>query len=89
MSLLPAATRTLPSAVLGGGGGGEMAVDPRDSKGLTTLQSVFEFELELPRGLPHRYLGSRVHVRFEHQPEAVGLRGWRALRRAFLSYFQV
>jgi putative peptide zinc metalloprotease protein len=86
---VPAATRSLPSAVLGSVGGGEIAVDPRDDKGLATLQSVFEFELELPQDLPHRYLGSRVHVRFQHEPEAIGLRAVRALRRAFLSFFQV
>ncbi len=86
---VPAGARQLPSAVLGSSGGGVVATDPRDGKGLTTIESVFEFELELPAELVHRYLGSRVHVRFEHEPEAVGLRAVRALRRAFLSFFQV
>jgi putative peptide zinc metalloprotease protein len=86
---VPAATRTLPSAVLGTQGGGEFAVDPRDAEGRATLESVFEFELQLPIDLKPRYLGSRVHVRFEHEPEAVGLRWARALRRAFLSLFHV
>lgn len=85
----PAAAKALPSAVLGQQGGGDIAIDPRDEKGLTTIESVFEFELELPPDLPHRYLGSRVHVRFAHDAEPVGGRLWRALRRGFLSTFEV
>jgi putative peptide zinc metalloprotease protein len=86
---VPAAARQLPSAVLGGKGGGPMTVDPRDEKGLATVESVFEFELELPVEVPHEWLGSRVYVRFEHEAEPVGQRMVRAVRRAFLSYFQV
>jgi putative peptide zinc metalloprotease protein len=86
---VPAAARQLPSAVLGAKGGGSTPVDPRDEKGLATLESVFEFELELPVEVPHEWLGSRVYVRFEHTAEPVGLRMVRAVRRAFLSYFQV
>ena len=86
---VPAAARQLPSAVLGSKGGGPTAVDPRDEKGLATLESVFEFELELPRQVPHEWLGSRVFVRFEHVAEPIGQRMLRGVRRAFLSYFQV
>ena len=85
----PSAAKALPSAVLGQHGGGEFAVDPRDQQGLRTIESVFEFELQLPTNLPFRYLGSRVHVRFEHPAEPVGGRVWRALRRGFLSTFEV
>jgi putative peptide zinc metalloprotease protein len=86
---VPAAARQLPSAVLGGKGGGPTATDPRDEKGLATLESVFEFELLLPQQVPHDWLGSRVFVRFEHVAEPLGQRMWRGLRRAFLSHFQV
>lgn len=86
---VPSATRQLPSAALGGLGGGPAAVDPRDDKGLTTLESVFEFEIALPREMPNNFLGSRVHVRFEHAPEPLGWRWARGLRRAFLSLLQV
>ena len=85
----PAAAKSLPSPVLGQRGGGTVAIDPRDEQGLTTLESVFEFELQLPAGLPQHFLGSRVHVRFEHPPEPVGARLWRHLRRSFLSTFEV
>ena len=86
---VPAAARQLPSAVLGAKGGGPTAVDPRDEKGLSTLESVFEFELELPAAVPHEWLGSRVHLRFEHAAEPVGQRMGRTLRRAFLSHFRI
>ena len=86
---VPAAARQLPSAVLGTRGGGPVATDPRDEKGLSTIESVFEFELELSSAVPHEFLGSRVHVRFEHESEPVGLRILRGLRRAFLSHLQV
>ncbi|MDN3921527.1 hypothetical protein [Roseateles violae] len=86
---VPAASRQLPSAVLGSRGGGQFMTDPQDEQGLRTLESVFEFELLLPSEVPHDFLGSRVHVRFEHPAEPIGLRAWRALRRAFLSTLHV
>jgi putative peptide zinc metalloprotease protein len=83
----PAAVHQLPSPVLGAKGGGPMPTDPRDDKGLATLESVFEFELLLPPQATHDFLGSRVHVRFEHEPEPIGWRIGRAVRRLFLSQF--
>lgn len=86
---VPAASRQLPSAVLGSHGGGQFMTDPQDEQGLRTLESVFEFELRLPYDVPHDFLGSRVHVRFEHPAEPIGLRAWRSLRRALLSTLHV
>lgn len=86
---VPAAARQLPSAVLGSHGGGGFVTDPQDEQGLRTLESVFEFELRLPGEVPHDFLGSRVHLRFEHPAEPIGLRAWRAVRRAFLSTLHV
>jgi putative peptide zinc metalloprotease protein len=86
---VPAASRQLPSAVLGSRGGGQLVTDPQDEQGLRTLESVFEFELQLSFEVPHDFLGSRVHVRFEHPAEPIGLRAWRALRRALLSTLHV
>lgn len=84
---MPGAVHQLPSAVLGSKGGGPEQTDPRDDKGLTTLESVFEFELLLPADVPHEFLGSRVHVRFEHDPEPIAWRLGRSVRRLFLSHF--
>ncbi len=86
---VPKAGRELPSPALGQGGGGNIAMDPRDEKGTKSLESLFEFELELPGNAPAHFIGSRVHVRFEHPPEPIGVRGWQALRRLFLSHFHV
>ncbi|TCO80770.1 putative peptide zinc metalloprotease protein [Plasticicumulans lactativorans] len=86
---VPKAARDLPSPVLGQGGGGEIIVDPRDQRLTRTLESLFEFELELPRTAAAGYIGSHVHVRFEHPAEPIGQRLWRSLRRLFMSRFHV
>ena len=86
---VPAAARELPSPALGTQGGGEIVLDPRDTKGVQALQSWFEFELALPDDMPHRQIGTRVLVRFEHAPEPLGWRLGRAVRRLFLSQFRL
>lgn len=86
---VPKAGRELPSAALGQGGGGQIPMDPSDSGGTKTLESLFEFELELPSEVPAHYLGSRVFVRFAHPAEPIGIRLWQGLRRLFLSQFHV
>jgi putative peptide zinc metalloprotease protein len=86
---VPAAGHELPSAALGQRGGGDIVLDPSDKEGTKTLQSVFEFELSLGQAAPARFLGSRVHVRFEHPAIPLGVRAWHALRRLFLSQFHV
>ena len=86
---VPAAGKELPSPALGQRGGGDIVLDPGDKAGTTTLQSLFEFELALPAGVPGEFLGSRVLARFEHSPTPIGVRGWRQVRRLFLSQFHV
>jgi putative peptide zinc metalloprotease protein len=80
---VPAASDRLPTQALGTAGGGPFAVDPADPEGLRTLEPVFQFDLALPEGAV-RAAGERVHVRFDHGAEPVGLRAYRALRRLFL-----
>lgn len=86
---VPAAGKELPSPALGQRGGGEIVLDPNDKEGVKTMQSLFEFELELPKEAPGRYLGSRVLARFEHVPTPIGVRGWHLVRQLFLSQFHV
>lgn len=86
---VPAAGKELPSPALGQRGGGEIVLEPDDKQGVKSVQSLFEFELELPRDAPGQYLGSRVLARFEHEPTPVGVRGWHHVRRLFLSQFHV
>jgi len=86
---VPKAGRALPSPALGQSGGGQIPMDPTDSGGTKTLESLFEFELALPADVPAGYLGSRVYVRFAHPAEPIGNRLWQGLRRLFLSQFHV
>jgi putative peptide zinc metalloprotease protein len=64
-------------------------IDTRDPEGSTALTKVFQFDLRLPPGSAPRTIGSRVYVRFAHAPEPLAGRWYRALRRVFLSYFNV
>ena len=88
---VPKASQELPSAALGHGGGGSIVTDPREPNGTKSMQTVFEFDVELPalRDAPQVFLGSRAYVSFEHAPEAVGWRWLRRLRTQLLSQFQV
>lgn len=86
---VPGASAQLPTAALGSTGGGQFAVDPRDSKGLTTLGRVFQLELALPPEVRSEYMGARVFVRFDHGYEPAGLQIYRALRRLLLRQFNV
>ena len=86
---VPAATNKLPTAALGSTGGGPFTVDPSDDKGLTTLGRVFQLDVTLPKSLKTDFLGGRVYVRFQHDPEPVGLQIYRALRQLMLRQFNV
>ena len=86
---VPGGTMRLPTAALGVAGGGRFAVDPRDPDGRATIERVFEMEVVLPEDVPQEYLGRRMHVRFDHGYEALGLQAYRALRQVFLKRFGV
>ena len=55
-----------------------------DPAGLRTLERVFQFDLTLPPETEIQAAGERVYVRFDHPPEPIVRRGYRALRRLFL-----
>ncbi len=86
---VPKAGRELPSATLGQSGGGDVIIDPRDSKGMTTRDALFEFEVEIDDMRALRYLGSRAYVSFEHPDQPLGTRLWHEVRRQLLSHFDV
>ncbi len=86
---VPKAGKDLPSAALGQSGGGDLVLDPRDTKGLAALDSLFEFEVQIDDPAALRWLGSRAYVSFEHPHEPLGWRLWRAARRQLLSHFHV
>lgn len=86
---VPGGTSELPTAALGTAGGGIFPVDPRDPRGVRTLNRVFEFEVTLPARTPAQFLGNRVYVRFDHGFEPLGWQLYRALRQLLLSRFGV
>jgi putative peptide zinc metalloprotease protein len=83
---VPRASDRLPSLALSQGGGGEVALDPNNPQAPKTLQTHFEFEVEL---LSVRPLGAggRVYVRFDHPHETVAQQAWRLLQQVFLQHF--
>jgi len=84
--LAPAASRELPSAVLTVDGGGAIARDPAARDELRAFEPYFMLDLEVP-GVPRRYVEERALVRFEHPPEPLAARWYRALRRLLLRRF--
>jgi len=86
---VPGGSQQLPTAALGSSGGGPIAVDPRDSKGVTALRQVFQLELTIPGNVRSEYLGARVYVRFNHGWEPAGFQIYRSFRRLLLRQFNV
>jgi len=81
---VPAADRKLPSAALGVGGGGGIAIASSDPKGLTTVASVFHLQLGLPPNTEIFGVGERAYVTLRHSAEPLGKRWLRSLRQVFL-----
>jgi putative peptide zinc metalloprotease protein len=86
---VPGASERLPSAALGHGGGGTVAVDPRDSHGITAMEKVFQIDLELPVDRRILNVGGRVYVRFDHGWEPLAVQWARQLRQLFLARLNV
>ena len=87
---VPAGRDEVPSQALTPTGGGSIAVDPRDPKGLRTLDRVFQLDVGVDAlgGQVLRY-GERVQVRFTHAPAPLAVQVWPVLRRLFLRHFDV
>lgn len=85
---VPAGKDQLPSRALALDAGGPFALDPRDPEGKRTLNRVFQFDVE-PAAPVEAPVGTRVFVRFDHDPLPVGLQAWRHVRQLFLSRFDV
>ncbi len=87
---VPAGRDEVPSPALTISGGGHIAVDPRDPQGKRTMERVFEMDVAFDSP-PQRTLpfGQRVHVRFDHPAQPVATQAWWAVRRLFLTHFDV
>ena len=84
----PAATNKVSNLALSSIGGGQAVVDPHESKEPKTLNTWFEFELELPATQAF-VLGEHVYVRFEHGSEPLAWRLYRSVRQLFMKRFSV
>jgi len=69
-------------------GGGPAPLDPQDTKKAKTLNTWFEFELELPAAQAF-VLGEHVYARFELGTEPLAWRIYRSVRQLFLRRFAV
>ncbi|MCW8965024.1 MAG: HlyD family efflux transporter periplasmic adaptor subunit [Gammaproteobacteria bacterium] len=83
---VPAARQQLPSRSLGSQAGGDIAVDSRDTEGLRTIGTVFEFDVILLGIIENPYYGSRVYVRFEHNSEPIANRWLHYLNNLYLQW---
>lgn len=85
---VPAASRVLPSLAFSLDGGGRFALDPREKEAPHVLERLFQFDLVLEGPVPGN-VEERVYVRFEHSPEPLAWRAYRALRRLLLTRLAV
>jgi putative peptide zinc metalloprotease protein len=86
---VPAATDELPSLTLSLQGGGKIGLDPTKPGDSKALEKLFVLDLDLSSGAPTNYIGGRIYVRFEHQPEPLAEQWYREARRVFLKRFNV
>ena len=91
ITAFPSGRSQLPHPALGYAGGGDIAINPEDPDGQTTMRPQFELWLELPDERPHApvgqmvaYPGQRVYVRFTLQNHRPFLAQWvHRLRQIF------
>lgn len=86
---VPAATDELPSMTLSLQGGGKIGLDPNKPGDGKALEKLFVLDLDLSAGAPTNYIGGRIYVRFQHQPEPLADQWYREARRVFLKRFNV
>jgi len=86
---VPAGESELPSLALATTGGGRIAIDPRDPQGAKTLERLFQFDIELDSKRNVTLFGQRVHVRFDHPAAPLATQWYAAIRRLFLTRFNV
>jgi putative peptide zinc metalloprotease protein len=86
---VPGGSQELPSPALGFQGGGSVPIDPRDPKGLTAMDRVFQVDLDVAAVSGLVNVGGRVYVRFDHGRASAIDQLYRHLRQLFLARFNV
>lgn len=87
--VVPGASEQLPTTALGSEGGGQIVIDPRDPKGVTAVQKVFQVDVEVPAESSRLNVGGRAYVRFDHGWEPLAVQWYFTIRQLFLSRFSV
>jgi putative peptide zinc metalloprotease protein len=85
--VVPAASAQLPAMALGARGGGALAVDLGDDRGVRALERVFQVDVELQQRPRHVNVGGRAFVRFDHGQAPLAYQWYRQLRQIFLARF--
>ncbi|MDA9980214.1 PqqD family peptide modification chaperone [Yoonia sp.] len=86
---IPQSQDTIPSLALSTQAGGDIVLNPAGASELSTLQSVFQFEVATANPTPVTHVGQRALVKFDHGVEPIGYRLYRSLRQLFLQQFRV
>ncbi len=85
LRILPAGSQQLPSQAMGYAGGGAIATDPNDPKGLTAAENVVEIRLRAqPRDGVRFWPRQRVVCRFHLPSKPLAYQWARTLRQLFL-----
>ncbi|MFT6875126.1 MAG: putative peptide zinc metalloprotease protein [Granulosicoccus sp.] len=80
----PVANRELPSQALAGRGYGGIPVASSANQSWETVDPVFHLEFDLPENTSAVGIGGRAFITLAHEPESIGNRSWRALRRVLI-----
>lgn len=80
----PVANRELPSQALAGRGYGGIPVASSDNQNWETVDPVFHLEFDLPENTSAVGIGGRAFITLAHEPESIGKRSWRTVRRVLL-----
>ncbi|WP_428033221.1 hypothetical protein [Amphritea sp.] len=87
--VFPATTKEPVSVILTEPAGGSIIMDPSSTAETPqALRRYFIVALEFEH-FPAVYVDERIHLKFEHPPEAIIYRLYRLVRRTFLEYFSV
>jgi putative peptide zinc metalloprotease protein len=79
---LPQGTDRLPDRMLGASS--QVIVDSSDASGTQLLSNIFLVEISLPRRQSEYYPGQKLHVRFVHPSESLGIQLLRKLDQVML-----
>jgi putative peptide zinc metalloprotease protein len=84
----PQSTYHLPSPALGTTGGGKILLNPEDRSQLTTLEEMFQLDIELDQPLDNFFPDSRAFIKYHYKSQPLLFRWTRSIRQLFLNKFR-